>query len=480
MVTQGVRLGCKVVSVVVIARLVSPTEHGLFAMASSIFALLALFRDGGLSTATIQAHDLDRIQLNALFWIHLSLGVSLAFITLLVAPCAASFFASPAVADLLTAMSCAFILIGVGGFMRSQLYRNLQFQDANRLETIAAVTGTLVMLGAAWSGAGAFAFVAFLLISEGAATVLAWRYQSWRPSGFPQWRSVKPLFRTGKNLTLHQLIEVLLLQLDTLALGRWFGAYPLGLYNRASQLITLPSLYLVAPLGQIMLATLSRLPPQSAEFKRHAWGTVTAIAHLILPLFAICLVLPEATVHIVFGQDWLSAVPVVQMLALGGVGVMITSLAFAITVAMGHAHRLVVSTSIALFTTAIAIWIGSRFGVIGVATGVAFASLLMAPTRVWWLLRELPGGVQDFFRALGGPAFAMGALLIGLGSTSSIVANASWHWLGRFLIELSGGMLALALVGILSPRLRGEWSSTWQLLPFTQAKSSRPSPRVSL
>ena len=474
--TQGIRLLCKVISVVVIARLVSPTDHGLFAMASSIFALLALFRDGGLGTAAIQAHQLDAAQRNTLFWVHLLLGGALALITLAVASGAANFYASPEVANLLKTMSCAFILIGAGGFMRSKLYRDLQFQDANRSETISAVISTIVMLTAAWLGAGAYAFVLFLIVSEGTATALAWRYQVWRPSGFPQWRSIRPLFRTGKNLTLHQLIEALLLQLDTLALGRWFGAYPLGLYNRAAQLITLPANYMVAPLGQVMLATLSRLTAQSTEFKRHAWGTVTAVAHLTLPLFALCLILPEITVRIVFGPQWLSVAPVIQILAFGGIGVMITSLAYAITVAMGHAHRLVVSSAIALVTTAVAIAIGIRYGMIGVATGVALSSLLMAPARVWWLLHELPGGVGEFFRALKGPALAMSVFSLGVFSVSFFMSDSSWHWFIQFVAALGGGIVAVGLLGVLSPTLRSEWNATWQLLPFNREKKSAHSP----
>ena len=180
--------------------------------------------------------------------------------------------------------------------------------------------------------------------------------------------------------------------------------------------------------------------------------------------------------RIVFGPQWLSVAPVIQILAFGGIGVMITSLAYAITVAMGHAHRLVVSSAIALVTTAVAIAIGIRYGMIGVATGVALSSLLMAPARVWWLLHELPGGVGEFFRALKGPALAMSVFSLGVFSVSFFMSDSSWHWFIQFVAALGGGIVAVGLLGVLSPTLRSEWNATWQLLPFNREKKSAHSP----
>ncbi len=473
--TQAIRLLCKVVSVVVLARLVSPHDHGLFAMASSAFALIALFRDGGLSTAAVQARELNEVQRNTLFWVHFFLGGVLAAITLVIAPWTARFYAAPAVTSLLTWMSLGFVLIGTGGFMRAQLYRNMRFHDANRLETISAVAGTIGMVLVGAIAANAYAFVAFLLISEATATGLAWRCQSWRPTQFPAWRSLRPLLRTGRNLTLHQLAEALLLQLDTLAIGRWFGAYPLGLYNRASQLITLPGIYLVGPLGQIMLATLARLAPQSPEFKRHAWGSVTAIAHLILPLFAVCIALPAFSVQLVLGPEWLEAAPLIRILAIGGIGVMLTSLAYSITVALGHAHRLVVSTAIALPVTGLAIWIGSTHGVVGIASGVAIANLGLALPRVWWLLRELPGGGFQFLRALRGPCLTSTTLYLGISVTAAAIST-EMDWVARASGALVGGLALLAGLGFFSGSLRQEWKSALQLLPSPLKLPPPPSP----
>ena len=114
--SQAIKFGCKLTSVLLLARLVTPDDHGLFAMASSVVLLLTLFRDAGLGAAAVQAPTLSEIQLTALFWCHLGIGVILTLATLAAAPLAANFYANPTVSPLLSVMSCAFLLIGAGGF----------------------------------------------------------------------------------------------------------------------------------------------------------------------------------------------------------------------------------------------------------------------------------------------------------------------------------------------------------------------------
>jgi PST family polysaccharide transporter len=474
LVSQAIRLLCKVASVVVLARLVSPADHGRFAMASSIFACLALFRDVGLATATVQTRDLSAVQLDTLFWAHLSLGFILTLIGLGLAPVAAQFYGTAAVAPLLMTMSIAFLFIGAGGFVRSQLYRQLHFDRANRLETIAAVTGTVAMILAGLAGAGAYAFVIFLLVSEGVATALAWKAQDWRPTRRPAWDSLRGLLRTGRDVTVHQGLGYALQQLDTIAIGHWFGAYPLGLYNRANQLLALPSFFVVGPLGQIMLATLSRLRPDSPEFGRHAWSTVTAIGHFVLPLFAVCIVLPAETVRLVLGPQWPEAAPLVRVLAIGGVAAAISSLSYAINVALGRTIRLVGAAAVTLPFTALAIWVGARHGVLGIATGIAVVNVLIAVPRLAWLLRDLPDGFRGFCAALIGPLCVMGVAIIGLGCASGLLSE-NTHWAVRLSSAIAGGAAAVGLAVLVSPTLRRQFSAAFKILPSRTSFTDKPS-----
>ncbi|MEO6004735.1 MAG: oligosaccharide flippase family protein [Opitutus sp.] len=462
--SQVIKFGCKLTSVLLLARLVTPDDHGLFAMASSVVLLLTLFRDAGLGAAAVQAASLSEVQLTALFWCHLSIGVLLTLATLATAPWAAMFYANPAVSPLLAVMSSAFLLIGAGGFVRAQLERASRFAEVSWIESVAAVGGTLGMIGAALAGAGAYSFAVYLILSEALATALAWRACRFRPSGSPRWASLRGLLRTGTDVMTYQTIVYFLQQVDGIAVGRWFGAHSLGLYNRANQLLALPNLYIATPLNQVALVTLSRIGRDSAGFVSHARTTATVIAHLILPLFAICVVLPAETLRLVLGPQWPEAAPLLRVLSIASAAATLTSLGYAINVAAGQTRRLVVSAACALPLTIAAVWLALPNGPIGIARAIAVMNGVLLIPRLWWALRELPEGLPGYLRALTGPFLCSAAVTIGLWCGSRSVGEVSWAW--RLTAGCAGAVLAILAATAVSARLRREWKTVVSYLPI--------------
>lgn len=460
LLTQSARILCKVVSVVALARLVSPEDHGRFAMAATVFGLFSLFRDWGLGTATVQARSLDAIQSTTLCWVNIVLGVAVGAGCFLSAPLAARFYAAP-IDDLVRAMSLAFVLLGVGGFVRPRLYRELQFAQANAIETVSVVVGTAAMLGVGLAGGGAWAFVTFLLVSEFVSTALAWRAQTWRPAGRPRLGSLRELLRTGGAVTVHNAIAFALQQVDTIAIGRLFGSRALGVYNRANQIIALPNLYVAAPLGQVLLASLSRASGDSSA--RHQARGVNGIGHLVLPLFAVPIVLPAETVRLVLGPQWPEAVALMPVLAVAGAAAAISSMAYAVNVAAGRADRLVSAGLATLPVIAGAIWVGASRGVYGIAASIAAANVLLLVPRSWWLLRGMPGGFAAFYGALIGPVISLALAALGLAAATAAFGNV--HWAIRLTVGLAGALATLGLAALVSARLRNEWRSAGELIP---------------
>ena len=468
--TQVVRVGCKVISIVVMARLVAPTGYGNFAMAASVFWLLALFRDAGLGTAAIQAKKLNASQMTNLFWAQLIIGVVVAGLMWGMAPWAARWYRTDAIIPLVQVMSLAFVIIGLGGFMRTQLLREMRIARANRLEAIAAVVATFFMIVAGLLNAGAFSFVVFLIVSESVASGLAWRETTWRPSGRPNGRGLGQLWRVGYHITVHQSLTFLLSQLDSIAIGRWFGAHMIGLYNRTGQLLTLPTQYVAGPFGQVMLATLSRLKPNSPEFKQHAWNTVGHVSCLILPIYAVCIVLPEPTIQLLLGSDWLEAAALLRALAIGGAATAVTSLAQSVNVALGRTDRLIGAALIALpFLVAAIAW-GAPHGVQGIANGIAGAHVLIALPRLWWLLRDFPGAFRSYCACLFLPVGIMIGFMVGLALGQSLVGNAAVWWV-QLVAALPTATTLLILATLASPTLRRQFTKTWNFVTGRQSLS---------
>lgn len=464
--SQVIRLVCKATSVTMLARLVPPAEHGLFAMAASLTVVLVLFRDLGLGATALRAPELSEEQKTTLFWIHAGIGAGLTLATVALAPAVATFYGEPRVHPLLFAMSGSMLFIGFNNWPRVLLARELRFAELNRLETLAAIGSTLAMIAAAMLGAGAYAFVVFLLVSEAWLMIAAWRVCRWRPTAPARWSSLRPLWSHGVDLTGYNLLFYVVQQIDAVLMGRWFGAHTLGLYTRPAQVVAIPGVHVAAPLGQVLLSALARLDTRAGDYSRLTRDTTNLIAHLTLPIAAVCIAIPDVVVRIVLGAAWLDAASLLRWLALSAAATCATTTVYALCVATGNTRRLAAMALLALIAIATGIILGRSHGPIGLAAGVALANLALVLPRVWWATLGTPVHLTDFVSALKGPLLLSGGLTIALLATRRFATSLPINT--EITVTTAGGVFAVLLIVWVSPRIRAELKHVWRHRPGAQ------------
>jgi O-antigen/teichoic acid export membrane protein len=464
LLSQFVRVLCKVVSLLVLARLVAPAEHGLFAMAASVTLLLSLLRDLGLGVAAVQAPRLSEDERTTLGWIHVALGVSLMLATLGLIPLAAWFYDEPRLGPLLALMSVHFLLMGVSAWPRVLLAREIEFPAINRIETLATVLATAAMIAAGVAGWGAYAFAIFLVSVEAFIAVEVWRRCPWRPRGRLHWRLARPFLRTGLDITSYQTVLHLSQHLDSFLVGRWFGAYSLGLYFRSGQLLQITALHITSPLAQVLLASLSRLGVSAPAFRERFCANVSVVLHLALPVTVYCIVLPRDVAWIALGREWLDAVPFFRWMAFSAAFAAMTSLGYSLNVASGQTRRLTGLAALALGANVLALTLARPFGAAAVALGLAIANGLLLLPRLWWICRATPITLADYLSALAGPVAVAGTLAGGL-------ALGAWFVPSELpALRLAGatfaGIAAVALLSGVWRRPRMELNAVWHLRPW--------------
>ncbi len=464
-----VRILCKVASVLVLARLVAPAEHGLYAMAGSLTLFLTLFRDFGLGTAAIQAPQLTEDDRTTLHRTHLLLGAALCAATVALIPAVVWFYDEPRLAPLLAVMSVHFLFLGFNAWPRVLLSRDLQFPTLNRLETSAVLLATVVMIAAGALGAGAYSFAAFLLTFEGSLVFLAWRACPWRPRGQVDLRRLRPLLRTGADLTGVQTISYLAAHIDTFAVGRWFGPRLLGLYTRPAQLLILPVQHIATPLGQVLAAALARTSLQSSEFRIQFLRTTNLILHLTFPFATCCIALPAETTRIILGADWLEASPFLRWFGVGGLFVALSATLQPLALALQRTRRLAGLALLSLVITACAVFMARNSGPIAIATAVALVQGFLLVPRMAWIVHASEIHLRDFAAAAAGPVLASSVFAAGLLAGNIFTNHGSVPL--RFATAIACGSAGFALVACISARLRDELRYVWSHLPGRAASS---------
>lgn len=389
---QGLRIVVQVVGVVVLSRLLAPADYGLLAMTTAVVGVADIFRDMGLSSAAVQARTLSRGQRANLFWLNTGIGLLLSLVVFAGAPLLALVYSRDELVDVTRVLCWTFLLNGMATQYRADLLRSLRFTRLAVVDVVAPITGLAVAVVAALHGAGVFALVVQQLTQYTVVLVAVALAAGWFPGRPDRSAPMGGLLRFGWQLVGSQLVGYAGNNVDSLTIGIRFGADPLGLYNRAFQLLMTPLNQIRGPITQVGLPLLSRLQDDRA---RLAGALVRGQAALGLTLMLGLAVLAGSagpTTALLLGPQWQAAAPLLALLAVAGGFQCLGLVSYWAYLSLGMTGPLFKYSVIQAVVRVVLVLAGSTAGVVGVAAGYAAAPVLGVGLSYWWLGRyvDLP------------------------------------------------------------------------------------------
>lgn len=450
---QALRIAVQVLSVAILARLLSPEDYGLLAMVAAVIGVADIFRDFGLSTAAIQAKTLSRSQRNNLFWINSSIGFLLSILVWISAPLIAALFHQPSLVPIAQSLAWTFLLNGMATQHRADLNRNLRFTRLATADVVAPLVALGAAAGLAAAGAGYWALVAQQLVQYAVMLVIVVAGSGWLPGKYSRATSMDGMLRFGWNIVATQLIGYASNNADSVIIGLRFGAGPLGEYNRAFQLLMSPLNQVRSPVTRIAIPILAKLRDDEARYSAFLLRGQSALGHslgFVLGAGAGACV-PLTAVFLGTGE-WSGVAPILSLLAIAGIFQVLAFVGYWVYVTRGLTRNLVQYTIVSSVIRVLFILLGSQWGVIGVAAGYAVAPALTWPLSFWWLSRCTPLPV----RRLYGGAFRIVFMSAAALGTSWGVSTALAHVpaVVALLSAVSAALIVCAALALVVPPIR--------------------------
>lgn len=403
LVGQGGRSLLRIGSIIVLARLLDPSDFGLVAMVTVITGVFEIFATGGLSAATVQKAEVSNEQISTLFWVNIAIGVLLALLCLAVAPFLNAFYEEPKTALVIAALAPSFIFNAAGVQHVALLQRRLRYAALSAIEVGSELVAAVIGIGLALAGWGYWALVIGVMAGPLVITIGAWAATGWVPKAPQRDSAVASMLRFGGTITLNNLIVYIAYNLEKVLLGRYFGPDALGLYGRAYELINLPTRILNSAIGSVAFAALSRLQMEPIRFRTYFLKGYSLVVSLTLPATILCAILADDIILVVLGPKWKDAAEIFRLLAptilVFG---MINPLAWLLQ-SVGLQER---SLKIAFVLCPLVIGsylIGIPYGPSGVAFAYSAAMTLWLVPHILWCLHGTPIAPGDLLSAVGRP-----------------------------------------------------------------------------
>jgi O-antigen/teichoic acid export membrane protein len=371
-------------STIALARLLSPEDFGLQGMVVAITGFLMMFRDAGLSVASVQREVLTHEQTSTLFWINVAIGAILAMATAAMAPFMAAFYKEPRLIAVTVVSSTAFLFNSLAVQHRALLNRGMRFVTMAKIDILSLAMSATVGVSMAALGYRYWALVGMAVSNPLVSAVAVWIAIPWLPSRPARAAGVRSMLRMGGAVTLNSLVTYIAYNTEKVLLGRFWGAEALGLYGRAFQLANLPVQQLNSSISTVALPALSRIQGDAERLRRSFLKAYSALVSLTIPVVFSCAVFAEEIVRTLLGAKWIEAAAVLRLLAP-------TILALALVNPFGWflqaTGRVVRNLNIALMippAVILGVVLGLRHGPAGVALGYSTAMVCLVVPIVAW------------------------------------------------------------------------------------------------
>lgn len=434
---QIVKVVAQFATIVVLARLLEPSAFGLVAMTAATVAFLELFKDLGLSAATVQRPSLTHAQVSTMFWLNVALGILAAALTAALAPLLAWFYGENALVDITLCLAAGFVVSGLSTQHMALLRRQMRFGALASLQVGAELLGMATAIGAALAGMGYWSLVIQRLAWIVVLAVGAWCLCAWRPGRGGSLRDVRALLHFGGNVAVSNLVGQLARSADQILIGWFWGASALGLYERASKLVLVPLNNLNAPLHAVAMPALSRAAEEPARHRRAYLGVVEKLAMVTMPAGALLVTAPDWIVSLALGPRWMAAVPVLAWLGVTAIYQPATYTLSWLLMSQNRTREMAVFSVFNAMALVASIAVALPYGMEAVAAAYALSGLCLRVPALLWLVGRRGGiGSWEIVRvlmpsslaallSLGGVyALRQSAILDGTGSAAGLMAAA--------------------------------------------------------
>ncbi|MEO5742187.1 MAG: lipopolysaccharide biosynthesis protein [Vicinamibacterales bacterium] len=379
--SQALHFGLNVAVSVTLARLLSPEDFGVFAIAFAVTGFLEFAKSGGMVVPVIQSETISHDQLDTLFWFNTGIGVCVAVCACLIAPIFGYVYGDSRLAPVISALALTFILGGLSTQHVALLRRTLRFTTLAGCEAAALAIASGVAIFAALHGAHYWSLVYLTVTREALLLPLAVIATRWIPAWPRRWANIAPLVRFGGLMMAFDVMGYLTFKLDNLIVGWYLGAAVLGFYDKAYQFLLMPVNQITIPLSNVVHATLSRLQTDPDRFRAYLNRALLLATSLGMPLTAFLFGNAATIIEQLLGARWLPSLPIFEALAPAAFVMTITSCVGWIALALGRARRQLPWTVAATAATVCAFLVGVHWGAAGVAAAFSIARVgLLIPT----------------------------------------------------------------------------------------------------
>lgn len=399
-VTRYSMLVISVIATMILARLLTPAEIGLFSLAAIFVNLAHSVRGFGVGQYIVQETELTRDRIATAFGITLAIAWTIALALFALSPLAAQFYDEEGVGTVLRVLSLNFLIIPFGSILLAMINREMRFGLIMRISVLSELVRHLVSIGLAALGFGFLSLAWGAVAGVAATVVLTQVFSPRRMRVFPGFREWRRVLNFGGFATVAAIAKDLQDGSPEIVIGKAMDTAAVGFYGKAvavNKLFDRVVLSAVRPAVLPHMSAKHRAGESIRGFYTHGVALTTGLAW---PFYAFVAAMAYPMVRVLYGDQWDAAVPIARVVCLYAAIDVVFAFSGQALVAVGAVNRLVRLRLLAFAVTLGTVIAAVPFGLQVVALSMTIPATVGFVYSFWLLRGSLGLTAKEYAGAL--------------------------------------------------------------------------------
>ena len=371
-------------AIAILSRQLSPADFGLVALANVALRFFGVLSSQGINQFAIYDNSPNHQEkLNAAFWLNLIVSIGSVLIGIAAIPLISNFYSEPLLATILLVLLLRFPLDVTSKLFDSILHKNLDFKAIEIRDFALQLSTALLGVIMALNGYGVWSLIVPSLIAAPIRLFLACQIVKWRPKTklyIEHWREI---FKYSSTIIGSSFTNFTITQGDTLLVGRLLGTTKLGFYNLSWGASNLVSKTLVTLTNKLAFPAFSAQKKDLGRIYNMLSKILFTIASISFPILMWMLVVPDYIILTLYGEQWIDSIIPFQILLIYAIRYSVGAPIGSVFKAMGRPDLNLKLGLVTIPFYLIGIWLGSEYGIIGVAIGVTITRTVFGFISFW-------------------------------------------------------------------------------------------------
>lgn len=376
------------IKIAILARILIPAQFGIYGIATLVLGFLEMLTETGINVFLVQQREKIDEYINSAWVVSIIRGFIIGILIFVFAPFIASYFKNQNADYILYLVSVVPIIRGFINPSCIKYQKNLEFNKQFKYDSVIFFVDAIFAIGLGVITKSENSFVWAMLASTILEVILSFVYFKPTPKFIFEKEKTMEVINRGKWITGAGIANYLFQNIDDIVVGRVMGTASLGIYQQAYKISTLPVSEVGEVFNKVTFPIYVNLKNDRFRLRNAFLKTLIIICMLVIPFGYIVFKFPVEIIRFVLGETWISAAPVLQILAIYGMLKAISNSFFSLFLGIDKQE---VVTYITLFSTvclvAILYPLVKIFGILGAGYATIIATLLTIPILVLYYVK---------------------------------------------------------------------------------------------